>query len=41
MFQQPGTYFAVLRVTGDLGGDPKILGEGRRNLARIRVIVEK
>ena len=33
IFQQPGTYFPVLRVTGDLGGDPKILGGGQRNLA--------
>jgi len=41
MFQQQGTYFAVLRVTGDLGGDAEILGRGQRNLARVRVIVRK
>jgi hypothetical protein len=40
-FQQPGTYFTVLRVTGDLGGDAEILGGGQRNLARVRVIVGK
>jgi len=39
-FQQPGKYFAVLRVTSDLGGNPNILGGGQRNLARIRVIVK-
>jgi len=39
-FQQPGRYFAVLRVTSDLGGNPNVLGGGQRNLARIRVIVK-
>ncbi len=39
-FQQPGTYFAVLRVTGDLGTDPNFIGGGQCNLSRIRVTVE-
>lgn len=39
-FKQPGKYFAVLRVTGDMDGDPNVLGGGQRNLARIRVVVE-
>ncbi len=41
IFQQLGTYFPVARVTSDLDGDPKILGGGQRNLARIRIVVEK
>ena len=41
IFEQPGTYFAVLRVTGDLGGDAEILGGGQRNLFHIRVIAGK
>lgn len=40
-FRRLGTYTVVLKVASDLGDNPSLLGGGQRNLARVRVIVEK
>ncbi len=40
-FKEPGNYCVSLRVTSDLDGDPNVLAGGQRNLAWIKVIVEK
>jgi hypothetical protein len=39
-FRKNGNYYVALRVTSDLGGDPKVLGGGQRNLASIKVNVQ-
>jgi len=41
MFKEFGNYFITLRVTSDLDGDPKVLAGGQRNLAWIKVNVQK
>lgn len=40
-FKESGNYYVALRVTSDLGGDPKVLAGGQRNLAWIKVNVKK
>jgi hypothetical protein len=39
-FKESGNYNVVLRITSDLGGDPKVLAGGQRNLAWIKVNVQ-
>ena len=40
-FQESGTYYVVLRVTSDLGGDPKVIAGGQRNLVWMKVNVQR
>lgn len=38
-FDEPGTYFATVRVTSHRTGDPDAVGGRMTNLARVRVVV--
>jgi hypothetical protein len=40
-FKETGCHYIALRVTSNLDGDPKVLAGGQRNLARIKVNVQK
>jgi hypothetical protein len=40
-FKESGKYYVTLRITSDLDGDPKALGGGQRNIALIKVNVQK
>ncbi|MEM2930516.1 MAG: DUF6351 family protein [Thermoproteota archaeon] len=40
-FRRPGTYTIVFRATSDLGDNHILPSGGQRNLARVRIIVEK